>query len=118
MEVSLALVVKLVMQDLDNYIEGKEEYLTTNIRDDIDHWFEWAVSDDVTDKEKEIILNELHECLNDMRVWAEDEEEYSEILNKINRYFEEKLENSEEVGVFKDIVINYYKEQIAEEWNI
>lgn len=107
-EASLAFIVQLIMRDLQHYIENDDTAFTTETYNDISTWIEW-IDEQITSEECEILSNELHEMLGEMRIWADDGNSHEQqFISKIKEYYISKYERTPGLDYLIDLTVKTY----------
>jgi hypothetical protein len=104
---STSFLVKIIMDDLNEFLSDRESTLTGVVCNSLGTWLEFM--HETTDEDKEVILNEFHEALGNMSVWEYDQVEQKQIVEKMYQYFTEYYGTEEHVKYFADLFVNYYK---------
>ncbi|MEJ3719179.1 hypothetical protein WGM54_14250 [Paenibacillus polymyxa] len=112
---SISFLVKIIMDDLNEFLSERELTLTSAVCDSLGTWLEFM--HEATDEDREVILNEFHEALGHMNVWEYDQTEQKQIVEKIYQYFTEFYGTEEHVRYFADLFVDYYKAEVKEEFN-
>ncbi|OAB39282.1 hypothetical protein PMSD_04965 [Paenibacillus macquariensis subsp. defensor] len=113
---AITFLIRTILEDLDNYIEQREQSLKTPIYNNIGTWLEYV--EESSPDELEIIMNEVHESISEMSVWEYDHDEQNALVGKMYQYFAEFYGTEDHIKYFSSLLVNYYRKQIKSEFKI